>query len=577
MWRTLCAEEVLGFQSTLVLRMQNLCWVGIYPPVQILPGCTEDISDCLLVFSEEHMYWKISKFLLSHENLNMDKLPGFYQFFYSSDFQQKTEQEWVLGILRQGIRDKHCYELCSRRGVFHIILSFFSSPLCDEVAKNWILEILQNVAHITRSAYEVIRDYSLLTWILHILESRFVETRLLSNVISLLHTLWVTNLGNKAPEQGGQPPCQPGSQASQKMLALHIVDEFLHVLITLTTHLRPTLASAQLINFFWTLESVLSYRATILKTFKDLGRLTVNKVTLSTKDVLVLLHKWSLIERDVKLQGALKAVIEQHQVKDLMKMLKDKNKPMTAARAKGPRGRRKRHGEVEEAAEPELEASSLATCKDLLRATLTHWGPVVPIPGPTQESVGQAAPGTKAPDSTHAAASLVANWVLQSLAECPLSRSEATRLLDWLESYILPHPVVVADLLGDSAVTSGIFRLYNRHCSVQGLAEPAQDVACKFNTIMLQLLAARGQIDSPFHPVVEALCLDCLDEKDEAKRAPTVFLVSLYVKDIWLGAQQPDTFLAHIRMAHETAKPRGEAEAIVALCRNIDSSTQTDA
>ncbi|XP_075815615.1 nucleolar pre-ribosomal-associated protein 1 isoform X1 [Microtus pennsylvanicus] len=526
---------------------------------------------------EEHMYWKISKFLLSHENLNMDKLPGFYQFFYSSDFQQKTEQEWVLGILRQGIRDKHCYELCSRRGVFHIILSFFSSPLCDEVAKNWILEILQNVARITRSAYEVIRDYSLLTWILHILESRFVETRLLSNVISLLHTLWVTNLGNKAPEQGGQPPCQPGSQESQKMLALHTVDEFLYVLIALTAHLRPTLASAQLINFFWTLESVLSYRATILKTFKNLGRLTVNKVTLSTKDVLVLLHKWSLIERDMKLQGALKAVIEQHQVKDLMKMLKDKNKPMTAARARGPRGRRKRHGEVEEAAEPELEASSLATCKDLLRATLTHWGPVVPVPGPTQESVGQAAPGSKAPDSTQAAASLVANWVLRSLAECPLSRAEATRLLDWLESYILPHSVVVADLLRDSAVTSGIFRLYNRHCSVQGLAEPAQDVACKFNTIMLQLLAARGRIDSPFHPVVEALCLDCLDEKDEAKRAPTVFLVSLYVKDIWLGAQQPDTFLAHVRMARETAKPHGEAEAIVALCRNIDSSTHTDA
>ncbi|XP_057620444.1 nucleolar pre-ribosomal-associated protein 1 isoform X3 [Chionomys nivalis] len=526
---------------------------------------------------EEHMYWKISKFLLSHENLNMDKLPGFYQFFYSSDFQQKTEQEWVLGILRQGIRDKHCYELCSRRGVFHIILSFFSSPLCDEVAKNWILEILQNVARITRSAYEVIRDYSLLTWILHILESRFVETRLLSNVISLLHTLWVTNLGNKVPEQGGQPPCQPGSQESQKMLALHIVDEFLYVLITLTTHLSRTLASAQLINFFWTLESVLSYRATILKTFKDLGQLTVNKVTLSTKDVLVLLHKWSLIERDTKLQGALKVVIEQHQVKDLMKMLKDKNKPMTAARAGGPRGRRKRHGEVEEAAEPELEASSLATCKDLLRATLTHWGPIVPVLGRTQESVGQAAPGSKAPDSTRAAAALVANWVLRSLAECPLSRAEATRLLDWLESHILPHPVVVADLLGDSAVTSGIFRLYNRHCSVQGLAEPAQAVACKFNTIMLQLLAARGRIDSPFHPVVEALCLSCLDEKDEAKRAPTVFLVSLYVKDIWLGAQQPDTFLAHVRMVRETAKPHGEAEAIVALCRNIDSSTQTDA
>ncbi|XP_027271372.1 nucleolar pre-ribosomal-associated protein 1 isoform X3 [Cricetulus griseus] len=524
---------------------------------------------------EEHMYWKISKFLLSHENLNMDKLPGFYQFFYSSDFQQKTEQEWVLGVLRQGIRDKQCYELCSRRGVFHIILAFFSSPLCDEVAQNWILEILQNVALITRSAYEIIRDYSLLTWILHILESRFVETQLLSNVISLLHTLWVTNLGNKAPEQGVQPTCQPGSHESQKMLALHIVNEFLYVLMELTKHLRPALTSAQLINFFWTLESVLSYRATILKTFKDMGRFTVNKVTLSTKDVLVLLHKWSLIERDTKLQGALKAIIEQHQDKDLMKMLKDKNKPVTASHAKGPRGRKKRPGEVEETAEPELEASSLETCKNLLKSTLTHWGPVVPIPEPTQESVGQATPRSETLGSTHAALSLVANWVLRSLAECPLSRAAATRLLDWLKSHILPHPVVVADLLRDSAVKSGILRLYSHHCSTQGLVGPAQDVACEFSTVMLQLLVAQGQIDSPFHPVVQALCLDCLNEKNEAKRASSAFLVSLYIKDIWLGAQQPDTFLAHVRMICEAVKdrPRGEEEDIVVLCKDINSDS----
>lgn len=199
-------------------------------------------------------------------------------------------------------------------------------------------------------------------------------------------------------------------------------------------------------------------------------------------------------------------------------MLKDKNKPVTAAHAKGPRGRKKRNGEVEETAEPELEASSLETCKDLLRATLTHWGPVVTIPGPTQESVGQASPGSKTLDSTHAALSLVASWVLRSLAERPLGRAEATRLLDWLKGHVLPCPAVVADLLRDSAVKSGIFRLYGRHCSAQGLAEPAQDVACEFSSVMLQLLVAQGRTDSPFHPAVEALCLDCLNEKDEAKR-----------------------------------------------------------
>lgn len=41
----------------------------------------------------------------------------------------------MLGLLRQGMRDKHCFELCARRGVLHIVLSFFSSPLCDEAAQ----------------------------------------------------------------------------------------------------------------------------------------------------------------------------------------------------------------------------------------------------------------------------------------------------------------------------------------------------------------------------------------------------------------------------------------------------------
>uniref|UniRef100_A0A452UTE7 URB1 ribosome biogenesis homolog n=1 Tax=Ursus maritimus TaxID=29073 RepID=A0A452UTE7_URSMA len=274
---------------------------------------------------EEHMYLKISKFLLSHEYLNMNKVPGFYQFFYSSDLEQKTERAWVLGLLRQGMRDKYCYELCARRGVFHIILSFCSSRLCDDDAQNWILEILQNAARDAQSAYEILRDYSLLTWILHILESKFLETQLLSNIISLLHTLWVTNLGDKGVASEGQPSCQPGSQEPPKLLALHLVNEFLYVLIVLTRHLRPTLASAQLTSFFGALDSVLKYRATVMQAFKDMNRFTVNETVLSTKDVLILLHKWSLLERDAKLQEDLRAAIEKYQVKELLKRRPPRN------------------------------------------------------------------------------------------------------------------------------------------------------------------------------------------------------------------------------------------------------------
>ncbi|XP_005638888.1 nucleolar pre-ribosomal-associated protein 1 isoform X1 [Canis lupus familiaris] len=523
---------------------------------------------------EEHMYLKINKFLLSHEYLNMNKVPGFYQFFYSSDFEQKTEREWVFGILRQGMRDKHCYNLYARRGIFHIILSFFSSPLCDEEAQNWILEILQNAARDAQCAYEILRDYSLLTWILHILESKFLETQLLSNIISLLHTLWVTILGDKGADLEGQPSCRLGSQEPPKLLALHVVNEFLYVLIMLTKHLRPTLASAQLTHFFGALESVLRYRATVMQAFSDMNRFTVNETVLSTKDVLVLLHKWSLLERDMKLQEDLRAAIEKYQVKELLKMLKDKNKPVVPARAKGPRGRKRRPGEAEETADPEQQASTLEICRGLLRSILTHWGPAFPSPARTQEPVDQATPESDTPGLAYATAPLVVSWVLWSVAEHPLSRAETSGLLRWLKSHILPQPVVVADLLRDSAVRSNIFKLYSRFCSAEELVGPTQSVACLFNTVMLQLVAAQGPEQSPFHPVMETLCLSCLQEEDEATRAAAAFLVSLYIKDIWLGAQRPDTLLSHVQMICDAAEdtPGGDEEAIVILCKDIATS-----
>lgn len=86
---------------------------------------------------------------------------------------------------------------------------------------------------------------------------------------------------------------------------------------------RPSLASTQLTSFFGALDSVLRYRATVLQAFKDMDRFTVNVTVLSTRDVLLLLHKWSLIERDVRLQEDLRAAVEKHQDKELLSECQD--------------------------------------------------------------------------------------------------------------------------------------------------------------------------------------------------------------------------------------------------------------
>lgn len=60
---------------------------------------------------------------------------------------------------------------------------------------------------------------------------RFLETPLLASVISLLQTLWETNLGDRDKITGGP-------QVSMKHLPLQLVSEFLYVLTALTRHLR---------------------------------------------------------------------------------------------------------------------------------------------------------------------------------------------------------------------------------------------------------------------------------------------------------------------------------------------------
>ncbi|XP_016063717.1 PREDICTED: nucleolar pre-ribosomal-associated protein 1-like [Miniopterus natalensis] len=197
-------------------------------------------------------------------------------------------------------------------------------------------------------------------------------------------------------------------------------------------------------------------------------------------------------------------------------MLKDRNKPTVPAR--GPRGRKRKPGEVEETASPELPASSLETCRGLLRSILTHWGPVFPGPVPDQDPEDLATPQSDEASPMYAVATLVVSWVLRSAAQHPLSRAEASGLLRWLQSHIVPQPAVVAELLRDSRVRSGLFQLYSRLCGQEGLGEPEPGVPALLNMVMLPLVVALCPAGTPLPAAVETLRLSSLDHEEEATR-----------------------------------------------------------
>ncbi|XP_030057993.1 nucleolar pre-ribosomal-associated protein 1 isoform X2 [Microcaecilia unicolor] len=519
---------------------------------------------------EEHMYMKISRFLLSHQSLDMNKLPDFYRLFYSFDLEHKEEREWVLTLLAEGLRDRRCYELYDYQKIFHVILSFFSSSLCDEHSQNQILDILHRAAPITKAAYGLIRDHSLLTWILSLLDKRCLESQRLASIISLTHKLWVTNLGKKDTQVILAIPGKDGLPENPKFLPLQLINEFLFVLLKLIQHIWSCVSFLQLNEFFITLNSVLGYRTLVMKAFKEMGRFTVNEKVFSSKAVLMLLHKWSLVEKDVGLQDWLHTVAEKYSLKDLLKTIKEKNKPPSSQQS-----RRRIVVEGEEELDSKMKVTYLENCRDLLASILLHWEPMRPPAEPYETADSE----NKGDTLECAAASLVAKWVLKSATKHDLTIPRICAVLQWFHVNVLPNGAVVETLLKDHTLRNCIFKLYSRVCKSGTLDS---DVLHLFNTIMIELLNIEGCSETSRHKLVKEMCLRAADDNNRSRKAALIFLVSVYIVDKWLGPQKLDMFTDHVQMVCRTAneilncdkeKPgRQRMEAIVSLCEDISAA-----
>ena len=81
---------------------------------------------------------------------------------------------------------------------------------------------------------------------------------------------------------------------------------------------RTNLDLAKLTQFFSTLNSVLEYRAIVVEAFKEMSRFTVNDSVFSNKEILLLLHKWSVIEKDLQLQEDVHTLAQKYQIKELL-------------------------------------------------------------------------------------------------------------------------------------------------------------------------------------------------------------------------------------------------------------------
>ncbi|KAK2727182.1 uncharacterized protein LOC136028169 isoform X2 [Artemia franciscana] len=143
--------------------------------------------------SQEEMYKIVHNFLLVKPSLDIQQVPEFYILFGSSLPDYKMRRNWILHLLRDGFREHNDYIISSKRKIFRILMTFYDSPLCDDLSKVEVLEVLHAASKIPSAASDLVKNRGILTWIesyvFHSGKSSFVRAQL-QHLTKLTVQLW---------------------------------------------------------------------------------------------------------------------------------------------------------------------------------------------------------------------------------------------------------------------------------------------------------------------------------------------------------------------------------------------------
>ncbi|XP_072525453.1 nucleolar pre-ribosomal-associated protein 1 isoform X4 [Salminus brasiliensis] len=508
---------------------------------------------------EEHMYLVINKFLLGTPYVGLSRVPDFFKLFYSFDLEHKLERQWMLSVLEEGMMDRLSFDLCEQQNIYHALLGFCSSPLCDQPLQIQIVNILKRSVRITKAAYDLTKVHGVLTWIIQLIEKRCLDARLLSAVIGLLHSLWFTNLGQKESVVQCSKAADFYADGSVRCFTFPVINDFLCALLSVIRHLRIVVEAKEVQSFLQTLASVLRSHKMALGAHKDAGWLTVHPHSLSCSSALSLLYCWGTLVYDQALLFVLQDLANTHNIRGLYEA--GKEGVQVNASSKLSQSSLEHLNEVAD--------SGMEDFKPLLLNVLTYWEP---LPVLTSSNLCN--------DDIPVSICLICGtahtlikWTLKALLERP-NESKTCATVNWLHRVILSHKTIAKSLITDEAVKVDLLRLYHHtcECRMQEKSTSKLDTLELFTTIMVYLLEAQG-IPNVLQTSEMKAYLET-PSVEVTKKEAGLKLLSLYIHEVWNGGKVPQLLLTHAQLVTKDKKESEESSRtpVIHICEDILSA-----
>ena len=131
------------------------------------------------------MFKSISSFVLAKPMMDLFNVPEFLRLFHSNDvINHDIEQEWILGVIKDGLRDEFDCNILQQNFIPKMIQTFHESSLAKEATRSLILDIIKSISCIksTKIIGEMIRDYGLILWLMGLKEDVNVVAQILLNL-----------------------------------------------------------------------------------------------------------------------------------------------------------------------------------------------------------------------------------------------------------------------------------------------------------------------------------------------------------------------------------------------------------
>ncbi|KAL3834336.1 hypothetical protein ACJIZ3_009072 [Penstemon smallii] len=123
-------------------------------------------EDSLVLLDPSHdNYSAISKYLKNSPRVNMNAIPLFQIFFWSSSISFRADRLWMLRLLYVGLNTEDDAQIYIRNSVFEILMNFYSSPHSDNGTKELIIQIVKKAVRVHNMVRFLVEHCGLILWL----------------------------------------------------------------------------------------------------------------------------------------------------------------------------------------------------------------------------------------------------------------------------------------------------------------------------------------------------------------------------------------------------------------------------